>query len=175
MSLGPISALVAVACLAQGAVVVVPRAVDLSLSGVFLHDNSGARDTLSRAQRDSVGGLTLFSFANQGRSESATFVRHGGDEAYSVSEIRVALGRPADTVPILPGAPTKFRSGHGIELGISKADLKAALGEPHAETDVEVRYRFSGSAWLQIHGFPSYESRYEFERGRLVQFTFGFP
>jgi hypothetical protein len=174
VGLGLIPAVLVCACLAFASIVEVPRAVELSVSGIFLHDSSGSRDTLRKGKRKSMAALTFFTFANKDRSEWATFVQRGGDETYAISEVRVTLGRPEDSVPVFPGAPTKFRSGRGIELGISKADLKGALGEPHAETDVEIRYRFSDSAWLQIQGAPSYESRYVFERGQLVRFAFGF-
>ena len=74
----------------------------------------------------------------------------------------------------------EFVTESGIKLGISIETLKSIKGEPTSIVNEEtntLKYRiddFNNSEFLQKYNMPIYYAYYEFQKGYLIKFRFGF-
>jgi hypothetical protein len=126
------------------------------------------------------GFLQTF-YSNASGSQILDLVRHPGDVRYSFSEASIFL---SDGFPL--GAPEltakAFVSSKGVKPGLRPTDVRRILGKPWRITKgkegrLTYRYFCDDSARcpsLAKYKTPSYSATVIFERGRLVQYSFGY-
>lgn len=156
---------------------------DVSISGITLTDSESAvkvvgtganleesEDDLPHARFVSTNGAQeLVLFAHFGASEdeyAEVEVREAGAEALALKDL------PIET----------FKTGRGVELGMSARQVEALFGtcfksRQKTEQDLFFEYEVENAdrdPQLKAFGYPVYYAEYEFKRGKLVRFRFGF-
>ena len=118
--------------------------------------------------------------STNGAEELVLFAPYGANpDEYAEAEVRVA-GTEALTIRDLP--IETFRTGRGVALGMTIKEIEALFGRC-----VKARQRNGNEVFIEYEiknadrdpeigrfGFPLYYAEYEFMRGKLVRFRFGF-
>jgi hypothetical protein len=101
------------------------------------------------------------------------------EDEYAEVEVRQA-GPEALALKDLP--VESFKTGRGVELGMSVAQVQALFGtcfKSRQKTGDELFFEYEISdadrdPELAKFGYPIYYAEYEFKKGKLVRFRFGF-
>jgi hypothetical protein len=156
---------------------------DLSVYGIRLTDSEsavrqvGTDAVLSEDEEDLPHARFV---SSNGAQELVLFAHPGADtDEYGEVEVRKA-GIEALALKDLPTA--SFVSGRGVELGMSRADIIGRFGEclkaDEKNGDGEtIQYEIGNADRdpdLKGFNYPVYYAEYEFGRGKLVRYRFGF-
>lgn len=156
---------------------------DVAVAGLRLLDPaSGARvlgtgpdltedgDDLPRARFVSKTGAQVL----------VVFSTYGAEvDEYSEAEVQIA-GKEAMVLPSLE--LDTFATGHGIELGMSPAEVLRRIGKC-VKSDIKegssqlIEFEIADALSdpdLKAYGYPTYYAEYEFEHEKLIRFRFGF-
>jgi hypothetical protein len=184
----------AVRCVAGGAATAVVLAAgpchaqqfcESQVLGVLLYDGGSFRkfqEAYGKGEIVEEFGLRLIRYYNSTGNEELTFLLHPGGSIDDVAEVRLKKGR-AKGVPLdrrIPGP--NFATSRGVVLGMTRASLEAALGQPSAvaaeESRTILRYHCVASVGCGCAvraNMPEYKAFYVFEADSLVHAEFGFP
>ncbi len=156
---------------------------DLSVFGVRLADADSAVRQVGTGWKLSEGedDMPHVRFvSSNGAQELVLFSHYGaGEDEYGEVEVRKA-GIEALVLKDLP--TDTFVSGRGVELGMSRADIISRFGsclkadEKNGDSET-IQYQIDNAdrdPELKGFNYPVYYAEYEFERGKLVRFRFGF-
>ncbi len=156
---------------------------DLSISGIMLTDSDSAIKVVGTGAKlsESEDDLPHARFVStNGAQELVLFAHYGAtDDEYAEVEVRAA-GAEAIALKDLPLA--SFKTEHGVELGMTVAEVERLFGtcfksRQKSGTDLFFEYEIKGAdrdPELAKFGYPIYYAEYEFEKGKLVRYRFGF-
>jgi hypothetical protein len=159
------------------------KAPDVSISGITLTDSDSAIRVVGGGAPliESEDDLPHARFVSKsGTQELVLFAPYGAvSDEYSEVEVKLA-GPEALALRDLP--IETFKSGRGVELGMSVAQVQALFGtclKSREKTGKEqfFEYEIEGAdrdAELKNFGYPVYYAEYEFRDGKLTRFRFGF-
>ena len=159
------------------------KAPDLSVYGVKLVDAESAAQKVGPGAKleDDSDDLPHARFvSSNGVEELILFSHYGADpDEYAEVEVRLA-GEEALALPALP--TDSFVSEHGIALGMTPAEVEKRFGPCIKSRDDSgasevIQYEIADAdrdEELKAYGYPSYYAEYEFERGKLIRYRFGF-
>jgi hypothetical protein len=169
----------------EGAVAEDPPFVDTHVATVHLADGASGKAFVLRfggQEFEPALGLPVFRYFNASRSEVLDLVMHPGDSPYEIMQFRIRRARPAEHTETPVVGLTSFRTGRGVYLGLTVAELIQVLGEPHRRTgggdDRVLVYRCNSAATcpvLKQVNMPAYEGKYTFHKGTLDAAEFGYP
>lgn len=159
------------------------KSPDVSISGLKLTDAESAIKVVGDnanllASEDDLPHARFVS--TNGAQEMVLFAPYGADpNEYAEVEVRVA-GAEALALDDLP--IESFKTGRGVELGMTVAQVEALFGrctKSRQKSGQELFFEYEIEAAdrdpeLKYFGFPIYYAEYEFDRGKLVRFRFGF-
>ncbi len=178
-----------------------PKRLDLSLpvAGHDLSKDAGARKLIGTDyKRLDVNRETDFPWAvflSTDGTQSLAMMSHPGGTQYDYQEYEIkylslskkdVLGESVayyigHEIPDQKLPAREFVTGGGIRLGVTKNVVTARMGPCNRifkrRGDMEtIRYVLEGEnhPLLKKHGMPSTYAEYQFKRGRLVRFRFGF-
>lgn len=118
--------------------------------------------------------------STNGAEELVLFLPYGADpDAYAEVEVRIA-GTEALTLRDLP--IQSFKTGRGVALGMTVKEVEALFGRcvksrQKDGNELFIEYEITDAdsdPELGSFGYPLYFAEYEFQRGKLVRFRFGF-
>lgn len=156
---------------------------DLSVFGIKLKDEESAVKQVGSGPsmiEDSEDLPRARFVSKDGVQELVLFAHYGAPtDEYAEVEVRLA-GSEAMTLNELP--TNVFATGLGVELGLTPADIVQRLGQciksRDRDGDIEtIQYaidKADSDDKLKAYGYPTYYAEYEFRRGKLVRFRFGF-
>ena len=156
---------------------------DTIISGITLTESESARRVVGSTAEliDDDHDLPHVRFVStNGAEELVLFLPYGADpEAYAEAEVRIA-GTEALTLPDLP--IRSFSTGRGVSLGMTDKEVESLFGRcvksrQKDGNDLFVEYEIpdaDNDPELGRFGYPVYYAEYEFQRGKLVRFRFGF-
>ena len=181
------SLLASLSCVGQGstypgsAITFIPDSV---LAGVVLRDTTSALSVLGRIPGESLlddhQGMPRASFFNRDNTEVLTVHIHYGGYTKEYCELR--LSPPDHELPRAALPVEGSSSGRGVALAISEAGIVRKFGTGAVRSvgnngNVVLAYAIkdhASSPFLQRFNYPSYYARFTFERGRLIDYRFGF-
>lgn len=156
---------------------------DVSVSGVLLTDSESAIKVVGAGAKldESEDDLPHARFVStNGAQELVLFAHYGAvDDEYAEAEVRVA-GAEALALKDLP--IESFKTGRGVELGMTVAQVEALFGtclktRQKTGPDLFFEYEIENAdrdPQLRNFGYPVYYAEYEFKKGKLVRYRFGF-
>ncbi len=156
---------------------------DVSISGIKLTDRDSAVALVGSGADliESEEDLPHARFVSKsGAQELVLFAAFGAvEDEYSEVEVKAA-GAEALVLHDLP--IETFKTGRGVELGMSVAAVEALFGtcfksREKSGGELFFEYEITGAdrdAELKEFGFPIYYAEYEFQKGKLTRFRFGF-
>jgi hypothetical protein len=156
---------------------------DLEIAGVKLTDSNSAVAVVGTSPPlvESEDDLPHARFVStNGAQELVLFAHYGAvEDEYAEVEVRQA-GPEALALKDLP--VESFKTGRGVELGMSVAQVQALFGtcfKSRQKTGDELFFEYEISdadrdPELAKFGYPIYYAEYEFKKGKLVRFRFGF-
>jgi hypothetical protein len=156
---------------------------DLEIAGVKLTDSNSAVAVVGASPPlvESEDDLPHARFVStNGAQELVLFAHYGAvEDEYAEVEVRQA-GPEALALKDLP--VESFKTGRGVELGMSVAQVQALFGtcfKSRQKTGDELFFEYEISdadrdPELAKFGYPIYYAEYEFKKGKLVRFRFGF-
>jgi hypothetical protein len=156
---------------------------DLSVYGIRLTDADSAVSQVGSGlplSEDEEDMPHIRFVSSNGAQELVLFAHPGADtDEYGEVEVRKA-GIEALALKDLP--TPSFVSGRGVELGMSRADIISRFGQclkaDEKSGDGEtIQYQIENADRdrdLKGFNYPVYYAEYEFERGKLVRYRFGF-
>ncbi len=159
------------------------KAPDLSVYVVKLVDAESAAQKVGSGAKleDDSDDLPHARFvSSNGVEELILFSHYGADpDEYAEVEVRLA-GEEALALPELK--VDAFVSEHGIALGMTPAEVEKRFGPCIKSRDDSgasevIQYEIADADRddeLKSYGYPSYYAEYEFERGKLIRYRFGF-
>jgi hypothetical protein len=178
-----LAVLIAAAAALGGSASKDPRFIDSRVETVVLGDTSSGQSFVSRLGGNAVdigGGMAVFRYA--GTAELLELVAYPGGEPYQFWEVRLRRGRGTEPNAKLVAGGKPFRSGRGIQLGLTISEVVRLLGEPQEQSETKGRlnfvYRCTSEATcpaLKRVNMPEYKGRYSFLDGRLVECEWGYP
>lgn len=155
---------------------------DVSVAGIKINDAESVGRTLGDVQddtwRNGEAGLSYTLF-NEDENQSLMLIFHPGGLRNQFSEFEIKYGEYGKTNK---ETNTKFISNQGIQLGMSKNEVIARLGECYkAERSrtgsVKLMYHVDdvkNSELLQEYNMPEYYTECEFKNDKLIRYRFGF-
>lgn len=156
---------------------------DLEIAGVKLTDSESAVAVVGASPPliESEDDLPHARFVSTNGSQELVLFAHYGavEDEYAEVEVRPA-GPEAIALKDLP--IESFKTGRGVELGMSIAQVEALFGtcfKSRQKTGNEVFFEYEVAnadrdPELSKFGYPIYYAEYEFKKGKLVRFRFGF-
>lgn len=156
---------------------------DITISGITLTDSEsavrvvGADAELIENDHDLPHARFV---STNGAEELVLFAPYGANpDEYAEAEVRVA-GTEALTLRDLP--IETFTTGRGVRLGMTIKEVEALFGRcvkarQRSGNEVFIEYEIKNAdrdPELGRFSFPLYYAEYEFQRGKLVRFRFGF-
>ena len=159
------------------------KSPDTTISGITLTDSEsavrvvGADAELIENDHDLPHARFV---STNGAEELVLFAPYGANpDEYAEAEVRVA-GTEALTLRDLP--IETFRTGHGVALGMTIKEVEALFGRcvksrQRSGNEVFIEYEIKDAdrdPELSRFSYPLYYAEYEFLRGKLVRFRFGF-
>ncbi len=157
---------------------------DTALANVVLEDAQSSTAALGSIPSDSFSegneGFPHVDFASSDGSHWISFFFYYGDALDNYAAMRLSRTRPTNVRDTLPNA--LFRSGMGIILGMTEADVIAKLGSCYSiyrggDGHALLRYSikdFAHSDFLGRYNMPSYFAVLEFDQDELIEYSFGF-
>jgi hypothetical protein len=162
----------------------IPRQADISVSGILLSNSESTRQILVNPPRPTEmdDDFPVIQICNSNNTEILTLVFHHGDTKDSFNEFRIQnISKVLTGCIIPPKVISRFVTGKGIHLGISKEELIKILGpsftEDKEDNTITIRYKidnFNKSSFLKKYNLPVYFGHYHFLKGKLAKFEFGF-
>jgi hypothetical protein len=162
-----------------------PEKPDIAVHGIDMGDPLSAALQLGTGYDmiEGEGGLSYVVFTNIAETEVLKLYRNPGDAAsvFNIAEVLAIDELESDEEATVLDTP-RFRTGRGVHLGMSRAELFALFGacprlaESEAPIDL-YRYELTdvaASDLLKAHNMPLYAAEYAFKDGKLVRFLFGF-
>lgn len=159
------------------------KSPDTSISGLTLTDRDSAIRIVGEDPEliDSDHDLPHVRFVStNGAEELVLFTPYGANpDEYAEAEVRVA-GTEALTLNDLP--IETFTTGRGVRLGMTVKEVEALFGRctkarQKSGNELFIEYEIANAdrdPEIGRFGFPLYYAEYEFLRGKLVRFRFGF-
>jgi hypothetical protein len=156
---------------------------DTEISGIVLTDRESAIKVVGSGAKlhESEDDLPHARFVStNGAEELVLFAHYGADEdEYAEAEVRVAN---AEALALQDLPIENFRSGRGVQLGMSVGEVQALFGtcfktRQKTGQDLFFEYEITNAdrdPELKTFGYPIYYAEYEFQRGKLIRFRFGF-
>lgn len=177
---------------------------DRAAHGVTLGDSASGKavlgDRMTRklhmVEREG-GDFPWYVFASKGGTQTVAYRTHPGDTVNSYNEVEVRYARIGQQhlvakeesyyvgregkPPTLPA--DAFVTGRGIKLGQSRQDVTRRIGRCFKVIETRgamqtIRYEVEDESAklpvLKAANMPSYYAEYQFERGKLVRFRFGY-
>ncbi len=127
-------------------------------------------------------GLRVFRYVNAGKNEVLDLVMHPGGVRYEFMVFRLRRPRGAEATTATVAGLESFRSGRGVRLGLTVAELARVLGAPLRQSvsggNGVMVYRCTSQATcptLKQVNMPAYEGKYSFRGGILVACEWGYP
>lgn len=159
------------------------KSPDTTVSGVKLTDADSAVKVVGAGAELTEGEDDLpharFVTTN-GAQELVLYAHYGAvEDEYAEAEVRVA-GPEALTLKDLP--IESFKTGRGVELGMTVAEVEGLFGSCFKSRqkngpDLFLEYQIDNAdkdPELKEFGYPVYYAEYEFKKGKLIRFRFGF-
>lgn len=156
---------------------------DTMISGILLTNRESAIKVVGTNAKleESEDDLPHARFVSTNGAEELVLFSHYGadDDEYAEVEVREANSQ-ALALPDLP--IEKFKTGQGIELGMSVQDVQSRFGtcfKTRQKTGDELFFEYEianadKDPDLKTFGYPVYYAEYQFQRGKLTRFRFGF-
>jgi len=156
---------------------------DVSIAGIVLTDSESAIKIVGAGAKlaESEDDLPHARFvSSNGAQELVLFAHYGAiDDEYAEAEVRVAN---AEALALQDLPIESFKTGRGVELGMSVAQVQALFGtcfKSRQKTGSELFFEYEienadRDGDLKNFGYPVYYAEYEFNSGKLVRFRFGF-
>lgn len=156
---------------------------DTVISGITLTDSASAIKVVGADAEliESDHDLPHVRFVStNGAEELVLFAPYGANpDEYAEAEVRVA-GTEALTLRDLP--IETFTTGRGVALGMTIKQVEALFGRcvksrQRSGNEVFIEYEIKNAdrdPEIGRFSFPLYYAEYEFQRGKLVRFRFGF-
>lgn len=155
---------------------------DTSIFDIILNEPNSSIKKIGKQNhlKETDNDFPCVRFSNQDKTESLTLFLFYGSGENEFSEFEVKKWYPLDSAT--ETTSDQFISGYGIRLGMTKKDVISILGNCFkASTSVTgteiLEYHldnFNESDFLQRFNMPSYHAKYEFSKGKLIHFRFGF-
>ena len=159
------------------------KSPDTAISGITLTDAESAIKVVGSGADlvDSEDDLPHARFVSTNGSQELTLFAHYGaaTDEYAETEVSEA-GAEALALHDLP--IETFKTGRGVELGMTVAQVEALFGTcfksrqkngPELFFEYEIKNADRDPELAQF-GYPIYYAEYEFQRGKLTRFRFGF-
>ncbi len=154
---------------------------DTSLSGIILRDTESTTKIIGKDNKTDNNGQYHF-YSGNGK-EILTLTQHPGDGKNQISIIKVELPDKTDHNYTKLDFDA-FKTEKEIQLGWTKQQVIDRLGNccmhlDYTENHTELRYSIvspndSRTNFLAKNNMPVYYASYEFWKGKLVNFEFGF-
>lgn len=156
---------------------------DTSISGITLTDADSAIQVVGAGATlvDSEDDLPHARFVStNGAQELVLFAHYGAvSDEYAEAEVRVA-GPEAIALKDLP--IDTFKTGRGVQLGMTIAEVQTLFGtcfKSREKTGQDLFFEYEiakadRDAELSSFGYPIYYAEYEFQKGKLIRYRFGF-
>lgn len=159
------------------------KSPDTTISGIVLTDREsavkvvGSGATLTESEDDLPHARFV---SSNGAQELVLFVHYGaGEDEYAEAEVRVGS---SEALALVDLPIESFRTGRGVELGMSVAEVQALFGtcfksRHKAGSELFFEYEIANAdrdPELKSFGYPVYYAEYEFRNGKLIRFRFGF-
>lgn len=157
---------------------------DTALANVVLEDAKSSIAVLGSIPSEDFPedneGFPHFDFASSDGSQWITFFFYYGDVLDNYAAMRLSRSSPTSVRDTLPNA--LFRSGMGLTLGMTKADVIDKLGTcysiyrgDHGRELLSYSIKdFAHSDFLSRYNMPSYFAALEFDQDKLIDYRFGF-
>lgn len=183
ISLWLLAAALCMPCAAGGAAKCRMKSPDVTISGITLTDSESAVKVVGASPKldESEDDLPHARFVSTNGSQELVLYAHYGavDDEYAEAEVRVA-GAEALALKDLP--LESFKTGRGIELGMSVDQVQALFGtcvktRQKTGSDLFIEYEIENADRdneLKAFGYPVYYAEYEFKSRKLVRYRFGF-
>jgi hypothetical protein len=162
-----------------------PAFLDTHVASVQLADEASGKAFVLRfggQEFEPDLGLPVFRYVNASRSEVLDLVMHPGGSRYEIMQFRIRRARPAEPKATAAAGLASFRTGRGVYLGLTVAEVIQVLGNPHQQSgrgdDRVLVYRCDSAATcpvLKQVNMPAYEATYTFRRGALDAVECGYP
>lgn len=154
---------------------------DTSVSGIDIRDSESAQKVIG--EKDKIDDSGEYHFYSNLENETLTLVHHPGDANYEISIFKVAYSSKA-SYNYRQIKVDAFKTGKGIQLGMSKKDIIKTFGKCYTPRDstkecIELYYSIelpndSKSKLLEKSNMPNYYASYKLWKDKLQQFEFGF-
>lgn len=156
---------------------------DTSISDIVLTDSESAIKVVGAGAhlQDSEEDLPHARFVSTNGSQELVLFQHYGavDDEYQEAEVR---GSGAEALALKDLPIEAFRSQHGIELGMTVEQVQAIFGtctktRQKTGSELFIEYEITNAEHdpeLKSFGYPVYYAEYEFSKGKLIRFRFGF-
>lgn len=156
---------------------------DTSISGIVLTNRESAIKVVGAGAKlhESEDDLPHARFVStNGAEELVLFAHYGADEdEYAETEVRIAS---AEALALADLPIENFRTGRGVQLGMSVREVEALFGtcfKTRQKTGQDLFFEYEiakadRDPELKTFGYPVYYAEYEFQRGKLIRFRFGF-
>lgn len=154
---------------------------DTSLGGIMIRNPESTIAVIG--EKDKPDSMDQYHYYSAFDREVLTLTQHAGDGQYTISIFAVTYADKADYSYRRLKTDT-FKTGKGIQLGISKKQITEKLGACYAALDstkdyIELYYQLAAPAdsktsLLATHNMPVYYASYKLRQDKLIQFEFGF-
>jgi hypothetical protein len=156
---------------------------DVSIAGILLTDRESAIKVVGAGAKleESEDDLPHARFVSSNGAQELVLFQHFGadDDEYAEAEVREAN---AEALALTDLPIESFKTGRGVELGMSVAEVQALFGtcfKSRQKTGQGLFFEYEitnadRDGDLKNFGYPVYYAEYEFLKGKLVRFRFGF-
>lgn len=155
----------------------VPKFTATKVAGLSLLDSKSTLKVFGNTLQlyNSEFGFAYYKYLNQSETEIITLISHPGAIRYSIAEVKVSKASNRKGIPIFPKKNPEFTSDKGVALGMLRSDLTKLLGKPSNGNETFIEYRLEGnSSFLKKYNMPVYYGKYKFDKGKLIEYSFGF-
>ena len=155
---------------------------DTSIGPISLNNSKNVSEYLGRNVMERLNDTAMMphsSVLSKDSEQRFTFYFHPGGVKNKFSEFQVNFTEKIKRNDKIV-ADKEFETESGIKLGITKNELKLIKGKPDSITKkkrIVYHYRiddYEHSEFLQKYNMPIYYADYEFGKGKLIEFRFGF-
>ncbi len=156
---------------------------DVSIAGILLTDSESAIKVVGTGANlvENEDDLPHARFVSSNGAQELVLFQHYGanDDEYAEAEVRIAN---AEALALKDLPIESFKTGRGVELGMSVAEVQALFGtcfKSRQKTGQELFFEYEIANAdrdndLKNFGYPVYYAEYEFKSGKLARFRFGF-
>lgn len=154
---------------------------DISVNGINIQDSESAEKIID--EKDKIDDSDEYHFYSNLERETLTLVQHPGDANHEISIFRIE-NSGKESFNYRQIKVDAFKTGKGIQLGMSKVEIIKKLGKCYATIDstknyIELYYRIelpndSKSKLLEKSNMPIYYASYKLRNDKLDKLEFGF-